>query len=550
MEFRPFARRKLHQVICLGAFGVVSPSYAQTQVANETAPGEPAPAGSVEGEPAPTEADELDEVIITVQKREEVLEDVSTPVAVVGRARLAEGRVYTIEELQTLVPNITLGYEFNTAKLFMRGIGTNTSTSGSDPGVALNVDGVVVARPEAQLTSMFDLERVEVVRGPQGTLYGRNAVGGAINLITAKPTPETTGYVRLGAGNYEAYSLAAAVGGPITEDVLYRVAVQADDRAGFAQNPVTQDDIDNLRRGMARIHLQINASENVDTLFTFEGVYQKDNSGGIRYRADSFPGNPALAPTGAGGFATEPRDLASELDPRHELRMLAATNTTNVTLSDALSLTNIVSFRDFEGVLIQDLDASGVVNSIDTTGQATTNMNRTVFSQQVSEELQLKYTSTRLSGVAGLYFFYEDFGVSPNSIGLTPTTGQPQVAAALAAQGISPDQVFDVCGLEDQIGSGQTPPRFCGSSDHIANAYAAFGQLRYSIFPELTLKLGGRYSHERRSEKNPGYIVTANGRGPAVNVFTNDPVGTDSGSPETGFTRGSANDATFGAFTP
>jgi iron complex outermembrane receptor protein len=530
---RQSVRRKLRQVLVFGAFGAVGPSYAQTQ----------APTEAVEGL-------EVDEVIVTVQKREEVLQDVSSPIAVIGRGRLADSRIHSIEELQILIPNVTLGYEFNTAKLFMRGIGTNTSTSGSDPGVALNVDGVIVARPEEQLTSMFDLERIEVVRGPQGTLYGRNAVGGAINLVTAKPTPELTGYVRLGAGNYDAYGLAAAIGGPITEDILYRVAIQADERAGFAMNPVTSNDIDNLSRRMARIQLRVNASEHVETLLSLEGVYDNDNSGGIKYRAPSFPDIPALAPTGAGGFATNPRDLASEIDPRHRLRTWSATNTTKAALSDSFTLTNILNFRDFEGVFIQDLDASGVVNSIDTTNQATTIQNRTTYSRQASEELQLAYTSTRLSGVVGLYYFNERFGVSPNSIGLTPTTGQPQVAAALAAQGISPDQVFQVCGLDGLVGSGLTPPRFCGASSHGVDAYAAFGQVSYRVLPQLSIKLGGRYSRERRSEKNPGFIVGANGRGPAVNIFTTDPVGVDGGSAATGFIRGSRNEATFGAFTP
>ena len=150
------------------------------------------------------QAQEIEEIIVTAQKREQSLQDVSAAVTAVSADRLESAQINNLEDLQQIVPTITFGNDFNMAKIFIRGIGANTSTTGSEPGVAVHVDGVVISRAEAQRTSLFDIERVEVLRGPQGTLYGRNAVGGSINLITAKPTAELDGYARLSVGNYDA----------------------------------------------------------------------------------------------------------------------------------------------------------------------------------------------------------------------------------------------------------------------------------------------------------------------------------------------------------
>ena len=133
-------------------------------------------------------ASEDAEILVTAQKREQALSDVSLSVSAVGADELAVTNTASIEALQTLVPSISFGNDFNFAKLFIRGIGLSSSLPGVDPSVALHVDGAVVSLAQAQLGSMFDLERVEVLRGPQGTLYGRNATGGAVNLITAKPS--------------------------------------------------------------------------------------------------------------------------------------------------------------------------------------------------------------------------------------------------------------------------------------------------------------------------------------------------------------------------
>jgi iron complex outermembrane receptor protein len=152
---------------------------------------------------------------------------VSLSVTAIRGDALATTNTTNIEALQNLVPSMSFGNDFNFAKLFIRGVGLSSSLPGVDPSVALHVDGVVVSLAQAQLGSMFDLERVEVLRGPQGTLYGRNATGGAVNLITAKPTAEWEGYARLTVGGPDLNLMGeAALGGPLSENVRARIAVQ------------------------------------------------------------------------------------------------------------------------------------------------------------------------------------------------------------------------------------------------------------------------------------------------------------------------------------
>ena len=185
----------------------------------------PAPAFA-QDDPAAAETPESSEVIlVTAQKREQALSDVSLAVSAVDGDRLVESNTFGIEALQNLVPSISFGNDFNFAKLFIRGVGLSSSLPGVDPSVALHVDGMVVSLAQAQLGSMFDLERVEVLRGPQGTLYGRNATGGAVNLITAKPTDQIEGYVRMTVGGPDLQFLGeAAVSGPLSDKVRGRLA--------------------------------------------------------------------------------------------------------------------------------------------------------------------------------------------------------------------------------------------------------------------------------------------------------------------------------------
>jgi iron complex outermembrane receptor protein len=501
------------------------------------------------GVAAPALAAELEEIIVTAQKRDQSLQEVTAAVTALSSERLESAHVNNIEDLQLIVPSVYFGNDFNMAKLTIRGVGSNTSTTGSETGVALHVDGAVVARAEAQLTSLFDLDRVEVLRGPQGSLYGRNAVGGSINLITAKPTEEFSGYGRLTYGDYDYINFEGALAGPLGSDrVLGRIAVKSEDRDGFGENPVTGNDVDDLDRKMARAHLQFNLSDDFDILLSGEYYDQSDRSRALKFRRDAFPGVVRLTsggcqPVGAAcTYASDPRDLASETDPFTDTETWAVTGTLTWGLSDNFSLVSITNYRDLQTVIGQDLDLAATANSLATTNFNTTYQRRDVDSEQVSTELQLKYDDNeRLNGVLG--FFYLDETQRPvDTVGLNAFFGQSHILPVLAdpsigafppisdtglqidgvnvpAVPIDPLDAARLCNTAEYVSvdpaNPPAPKRVCIHSDLGTEVYALFGQANIT-FGDWTLKLGGRYSEEEVTASNPSIILARNGLGPVL----------------------------------
>ncbi len=491
---------------------------------------------------AQTGSGALEEIIVTAQKREQSLQDVSAAVTVVGMDRLQSGQINNLEDLALIVPSMYLGNDFNMAKLFIRGVGANTSTTGSEPGVAVHVDGAVIARAEGQLTSLFDLERVEVLRGPQGTLYGRNAVGGSINLITAKPTEEFEAYARVTVGDYDLLGLEGAASGPISDRVLGRLAFKSEDRSGFGINPATGHDVDNLNRQMVRGHLQFLPSENFDILLSAEYFTQADASRALKFRAETFPGHPTLLSSGVGGFAAAKRDLGSENDPASETETFSITGTFNWQLNDNFTITNITNFREFEGFIIQDLDISAIQSSLALTGFNSSVLRRDVDSEQISTEFQFKYASDRINAVVGLFYFEED--QEPlDTVGLGPILGQPGNLAHMAANP-PPSTIMDsglpsfslfgppvtgevahaLCDTAKYLGGGISgqdfntlePKRVCVHSFLSTEAFALFGQATINLGENFSVKVGGRFNDETITSANPAFVIGGGGVGPVL----------------------------------
>ncbi len=487
---KTFKLRLLATATGMAALGILTPGAARAQ---------DAPAAAQQ---PPARAESSTDIVVTAQRREQRLSDVSLSVTAVGGETLANTNTNNIEALQNVVPTISFGNDFNFAKLFIRGIGLSSSLPGVDPSVALHVDGVVVSLAQAQLGSMFDLERVEVLRGPQGTLYGRNATGGAVNLITARPTAEWTGYARLTVGGPDLNLMGeAALGGPLSEHVRARIAVQTVHRDGYGINELTGHDIDNARQFSIRGHLEFLPMDRLSILLTGEYHGENDRSLAIKFREVSFPGvlndaNPAndglsaLGQRDGASFASNPRNLRTNFDPINDRDQWALTGRITFEASDAITLRSITSYRDFRAIFFHDFDMSSYLGyPLAQTGPIRSSANhwQPVFQHQFSQELQANVEMHNLHAVLGLFYLDEAIRVE-NHIG------------------------FDVLTNTDPF-----RVQFDGRLDN--RAWAAFANVTYDITDRFSVKAGGRYSWERRHLANNTGLGSA-----ALNQLVLDPL--------------------------
>ncbi|MGC4091980.1 MAG: TonB-dependent receptor plug domain-containing protein [Polyangiaceae bacterium] len=185
---------------------------------------------------AQSEGEVLEEILVTAEKRVADAQKTAIAITTVSGEEMAKKSLQTIKQVLETVPNLQVASAAQGGIVFLRGIGSNSDSNYVDPDVAVSVDGVYGGRSEGVLNAAFDLQRIEVLRGPQGTLSGRNAVGGAVNVLSANPTHEFETVVNAQLGNYSLAHLDAAVNLPIGDSLAFRVSGMRETRDGYASN--------------------------------------------------------------------------------------------------------------------------------------------------------------------------------------------------------------------------------------------------------------------------------------------------------------------------
>jgi iron complex outermembrane recepter protein len=466
----------------------------------------------------PRKPEGIEEITVTARKRDESLKDTPISITAFTASQMENAGIRRSEDLARFTPNLKFEQApatQNNAAIQIRGVGNADAITTRDNGVGIYVDGIYLARAQGQLVGLADIERVEVLRGPQGTLFGRNTVGGAVNIITRKPDAdafESSASVRL--GNYNLLETRASANIPlISERAAARFSMQTATRDGYTENQVNGQETDDRRLLGWRLALMATPTEDLELLFTGEQTraHQAGRGGECRF-------NPAALGTAAfvqaqqltgTGFVDEclaNQGDGDEYEYRSPFRSKENLDTTGLSGTitwqlGELELKSLSSWQrqenesKFELTFINASVAPGMVD-----GDKDHN-------DQVSQELNLSGTALggRLKFTGGMYAFYEKTtpnryfaAASYNLCLLDPATlvfdpGFEDVL--LTAFGLPLDVPLPAQLKQAVICSGTFITRGPKIS---TSALSGYGQLTYDLTPRLHLTGGLRYSSERK----------------------------------------------------
>ena len=250
----------------------------------------------------------FEEVLVTAEKRTESLQDLSQAVTALTAENLDNRQLATFVDLSAVAPgvNIAKNEGFKTV-ITIRGVGNEANQNAiANPSVSYHLDGIYVASPFALQTDFLDLERIEVLRGPQGTLFGQNSTGGAINVITQAPTmDEVYGKADLTVGDYDLLRARAAVNVPISETFAARLSVQSNQHEGFTDNIVNGQDLDDADRVSARLRLLWEATDNFRAHLTAQYFDEDVNGQAQKGLLDPTPNARKLAQDSLSSYELE-----------------------------------------------------------------------------------------------------------------------------------------------------------------------------------------------------------------------------------------------------
>ncbi|MGE4323413.1 MAG: TonB-dependent receptor [Sphingobium sp.] len=421
-----------------------------------------------------------DEIVVTAQHRAQSLQDTPLAISALTGDALRSTGATDISSLGNALANVSINVANGVPRITIRGIGSVVSQSNGESQVAFHVDGVYIGRPVATTDGMFDIERMEVVRGPQGTLYGRNATGGAINLITADPTDTLSGYAEGTVGNYSLFRFEGAISGPITDTLSARLAVQTVDRGGYGHDGAGRD-LDDQKSRAVRAKLKYEPSPDFKMVLSAEYFHQDDFSSALHYAGPgdpdpNFPGDMGATfnrafPLGGTVAKNLYRDTNGDTPSTYKKDNWALTGAVDVRLSDDATLTSIMSYREVDFHSQFDFDGTRVTLAWDP---------QFTKSKQFSHELRVGGSAGDLTYVVGAYYYFDDMFFQ-NRVVRDRRNFDPSLSEQLIKSFY-------------QYGGVKT------------NAYAAFAQFSYELSEQFGIDVGGRYSSETKDRYSEAVV--------------------------------------------
>ncbi len=423
----------------------------------------------------------LEEITVTAERREQSLQEVPISVTAFSGDMVYEGGISSIEDVAIQTPNFKLTtFNITEPQLFLRGIGTTNDSIGADPAVAVFIDEVYIGRPSGASTDLYDLERIEVLRGPQGTLYGRNSAGGAVNIFTKKPQHEFEAKTGVTVGDYGLINVRGYVNGSISDHVAGKLTANVRKRDGFAKNVTTGQDLEDDDTKSIRGQLLFSPSDTVEVLLGFDWT-DIDTSGNNRFLTnfDILPHPQEWIDSAANAnavFGNDPRKSSHDEMQVSQKELMGLMARVDVDM-DWATFTSISAYREDESSWFQALvpvlstlsGGFGLFEVDDSADQE---------AEQISQEFRLAGSSDRVDWVAGLYYFKEDADKTERFFTYWDAS-TPFGAALFATPG---DVSF--------IQSGET------------ESFAAFGQFTWDMTDVLALTLGARYTNDEKRLDN------------------------------------------------
>lgn len=453
----------------------------------------------------------LNEIIVTARRSPEYLQQVPVSVVAITEEELESRSITNLRSLQNFVPNLTLAASQNVGEAagnaFIRGIGQEDFAIGAEPGVGFYVDGVYFGRATGTLMNLTDIARIEVLRGPQGTLFGKNTIGGAINLISVMPQPDWEGRFSLIVGNDHRVELRGVLNAPLSEDVFVRLSAGLVSRGGYLRRlpapialgplgqashaPIDSEPEGDDRSQAVRLQLRWLVSDTFTADLSLDGSRKRNTQGAthidaIDPRFGVFRQLNRLIREGK----LPGSEITGDFPPVSLLESYATGR--NLANQDLWGVSTVLA-KDFGSSTLKFIGAYRGLRSH--TGSDLDGLYFSIFEsdiiveqRQFSGELQLTGTAGALSYVAGLYLFGERSKILPST-------------------GIM-NEVLYTCGC---FYTADNLPQFTDSRRSLgSDSYAGYAQGTYKPIDRLGLTLGVRYSHEKKAIDGKAFRLDAN----------------------------------------
>jgi iron complex outermembrane receptor protein len=433
--------------------------------------------------PTTAGAAEVQEVVVTAQKREQSVQSVAASITALSGADLDRRGITTVQDLQFAVPSFRAAFQGEATDITIRGVGSTQNGLVSTPGVAVSVDGIYQPNSLTAAMAQLDLQRAEVLLGPQGTLYGRNAVGGSINFLTNAPTDKFEGSLLAGYASYDEYHLQAIVNVPLSDRVRTRLLVDYDDREdGFIKNinPGGSD----LDKG-STLSTRFRLSADITSNLTFDlGVSEMHSSGSQMYVVNA--GNPAPSAYLAIPFLVNAKYistpwLTNEDYPARSTRDYESASGTFTWRLPFGTLKSITAYQDFLNPAQLDADGTNLsyINQVDK-----------VRDRTFTQEFDLSGHWGRLDWVGGFFYLFDH---NSNYVAYEFPQGQPPYGFPPGAIALYSQPLYD------------------------SSSYAAFTDGTFHITKALKLIAGVRYSRDDQTAVYGSTLSWTNG-GPPITL--------------------------------